>query len=68
MNLAEERNSWHSEFDAGFEPFYIKEYRKKRDDECWRASRGFEQVCEYVLYLEKKLDSLKDEKLGQSGQ
>ena len=56
MNVVEERNSWHSEFDAGFEPFYLKDYRKKRDDEYWRAAKALEQVCEYVLYLEKKLE------------
>lgn len=58
MLALDERNTWRFEFEDGSKPanHYLDEYRVKRDDPCWRSTRTIEQLCEYILFLEDKLE------------
>jgi hypothetical protein len=57
MTLVEDRDSWKEAFERGEKPAgYLSEYRNKRDSNLWRSSRMVEQLCEYILYLERQVD------------
>lgn len=55
--LTDERNSWIIEINEGrwLEPFVLKQYRENRGSNLWRSTREVEKLCEYVLFLERKL-------------
>ena len=55
MNLVNERNKWRDSFkDKPLSHYILNDYRKNRDSEFWRVSKAFEQLCEYILYLENR--------------
>jgi hypothetical protein len=58
--LVDERNSWRDAFKQGDGPdmYYLDLYRENRNSESWRMSRTSELLCEYVLYLESKIEEL----------
>jgi hypothetical protein len=56
--LVAERDGWHQKFKDGYQPYYLELYRDNRDSELWRSTRAMEEVCEYVLWLEKKLANI----------
>lgn len=60
MSLVEERDSWRQMFEEGhkLDHHYMSQYRKYRDSELWRMSSAVEQLCEYILYLESKIEEL----------
>lgn len=60
--LAQERFSWRCKMLKGeFEdPYILSEYRKHCGSELWRASRQVEQLCEYILHLERLLSGNKE--------
>ena len=60
MTLSDERIEWRSSFEQGMKPesLLLEDYRKKRLSNQWRASRQAEQLCEYILYLEDRLDDI----------
>lgn len=61
-SLLKERNSWREQMvNNTFErPHILKEYETHRHSELWRASRQSERILEYVLFLEEKLNELKE--------
>lgn len=58
MTLVEERDAWRKKFDEGIFSFYyyrsIVEYRMNRNSELWRSTRLFEELLEYINWLEEK--------------
>lgn len=58
--LVDERNSWRDAFKQGDGPdvYYLDLYRENRNSESWRMSGCVEVLCEYVLYLESKIEEL----------
>jgi hypothetical protein len=40
---------------------FLNDYRRNRDREDWRMSTQAEEVCEYVLWLESKLEEYENE-------
>jgi len=61
--LKEQRDSWRERFEQGDTPtaLFLNDYRKNRDREDWRMSTQAEEVCEYVLWLESKLEEYRNE-------
>jgi hypothetical protein len=61
--LREQRNRWRKRFEHGDTPIalFLSDYRKNRDREDWRMSTQTEEVCEYVLWLESKLEEYENE-------
>lgn len=57
--LVSERDSWREEFENGNKPTSLAliEYRKYRNSETWRVSSQVEQLCEYILYLEREVEN-----------
>lgn len=54
--LVDQRLSWHKEFEAGeLNSSYLKEYKSIRLSESDRMGVGIERLCEYVIWLESKL-------------
>lgn len=64
--LVEQRNNWRKELEEGRKPdvtwIYLDDYRKNRDSDSWRMASGVEQLCEYILYLEDKVDGISKER------
>lgn len=58
VGLVKERNSWREKFEQGYKPecTYLRDYRLKRNSEYWRISRRHEELCEYIIWLEDKLE------------
>lgn len=57
MNLVQDRNDMLEHFLKGGKPHGIlDDYRESRDSEYWRTSRVVEELCEYILYLERRLE------------
>ena len=54
--LRDERESWRDRFDRGYKPFLLGEYVQNRESELWRSTRIMEQLCEYILWLEDKIN------------
>ncbi len=56
--LREQRNRWRERFKQGGAPIalFLNDYRRNRNREDWRMSTQAEEVCEYVLWLESKLE------------
>jgi len=56
--LKKQRDSWRERFEQGDKPtaLFLDNYRENRDREDWRMSTQAEEVCEYVLWLESKLE------------
>lgn len=56
--LVQQRDSFRDNFINGGKPTnkLLEDYRKHRNSELWRASRSHEELCEYILYLEEKID------------
>jgi hypothetical protein len=52
--LVEQRLQWLAKFKEGFRPSssVLEDYRKHRLSNSWRASKGIEELCEYIIYLE----------------
>ena len=61
--LVDQRLGWHKEFEAGeLNSSYLKEYKSIRLSESHRMGVGIERLCEYVLWLESKLQEKEEEK------
>lgn len=56
MNLIAHRDQWAQAFKDGAEPSFMKTYRGSRNSETWRGSSLVEELCEYIMYLEGRLD------------
>lgn len=57
MGLAESRNRMLDKFMDGYKPQgLLVEYRTHRNSENWRITVVVEELCEYILYLEHKLE------------
>lgn len=56
VNLVKSRNKWKKSFEEGNAPTQrvLIDYRNYRDTEDWRSTRAVEELCEYILYLERK--------------
>ena len=58
--LVQDRNDTLEYFLKGGKPHgLLEDYRENRNSESWRVSRQVEELCEYILYLERKLEELK---------
>ncbi|QDP66510.1 MAG: hypothetical protein Tp1111DCM1126091_16 [Prokaryotic dsDNA virus sp.] len=57
MLATESRDLWKEQFELGYTPsdIVLDDYRRHRDNPYWRVSSQVEQLCEYILYLEKEL-------------
>lgn len=55
--LTEEREQWRRQFESGQAPNsnVLRDYRANRDSSLWRTSRPVEELCEYILHLEREL-------------
>lgn len=63
MYALDERNSWYMAFDQGkLTSYYLEEYKKNRDNPCWRSTRELEKLCEYAILLERKVEILEQER------
>lgn len=61
--LVDQRLGWHKEFEAGeLNSSYLNEYKSIRLSESHRMGVGIERLCEYVLWLESKLQEKEEEK------
>lgn len=62
VGLLDERKAWEHELKHNLwtEPFILEQYRKNRNSNEWRTTRQVERLCEYVLFLEKKLEEFND--------
>ncbi len=59
MNLIKQREAFFWEFMRGQKPKgVLEDYRKNRNSEDWRTGLVVEELCEYILYLEGKLEEL----------
>jgi hypothetical protein len=58
-NLVTQRNGWLKNFENGAKPknLALLDYRQFRNSESWRVHSSTEEVFEYILYLEKKLEN-----------
>jgi len=58
MNLKESRDKLRDYFEAGGEldNHIMRDYVKYRDTEDWRSTHLFEEMAEYILHLERKLN------------
>lgn len=57
MNLVKTRNDMLGDFLKGERPYgVLEDYRKYRNSEEWRTGLMVEELCEYILYLESKLE------------
>lgn len=58
--LSEQREGWRKEFEAGEKPPAMKklicDYKANRSSESWRLSKMYEQLLEYVVYLESEIE------------
>lgn len=60
MNLVKSRDRMLNDYLNGEKPYgVLEDYRKYRNSEDWRTSECVEEICEYVLFLEKRLEELK---------
>jgi hypothetical protein len=61
--LRAQRNRWRKRFEQGDKhiALFLNDYRRNRDREDWRMSTQAEEVCEYVLWLESKLEVIENE-------
>lgn len=63
IDLIKERHGWRDQLERGegwHEPDILSQYRVNRDSTLWRASRQAEKLCEYILFLESKLNPNKE--------
>ena len=61
--LVDQRLGWHKEFESGeLNSSYLNEYKSIRLSESHRMGVGIERLCEYVLWLESKLQEKEEEK------
>lgn len=57
MGLVKSRNRMLCRFVDGYKPKgLLDEYRTHRNSEHWRVTLVVEELCEYILYLEDKLN------------
>lgn len=57
MNLVKTRNEMLEIFTQGYKPHgVLEDYRQYRNSEDWRVSESVEELCEYILYLESKIN------------
>lgn len=56
--LVKQRKQWRENFCKGGKPKCkaLAEYRENRDSESWRLNSSYEEVCEYVMHLERQLE------------
>lgn len=62
MNLVEQRLRWRAEFNSGERPELepLKHYESIRCSETERMSAQVEKLCEYILYLESKIQVISE--------
>jgi len=57
LKLVQDRNDMLEHFLKGVKPHGLLEgYRENRNSESWRVSRQVEELMEYILFLEKRLE------------
>lgn len=57
MNLVKTRDEMLEAFRQGQKPHgVLEDYREYRNSEDWRVSKCVEELCEYILYLESKIN------------
>lgn len=57
MNLVKTRDEMLEAFRQGCKPSgVLEDYREYRNSEDWRVSESVEELCEYILYLESKIN------------
>lgn len=57
MKLVQGRNDMLEHFLKGGKPHgLLEDYRENRNSESWRVSRQVEELMEYILFLEKRLE------------
>jgi len=57
MNLVKTRDEMLEAFSQGYKPRgVLEDYREYRYSEGWRVSESVEELCEYILYLESKIN------------
>lgn len=58
MNLKNQRDAWKKNFENGedYDSHLMNDYVKYRDTEDWRSTMLIEEMCEYILYLENRLN------------
>ena len=57
MNLVKTRYEMLEVFRKGHKPHdVLEDYREYRNSEDWRVSESVEELCEYILYLESKIN------------
>lgn len=67
--LVDQRLGWHKEFEAGeLNSSYLNEYKSIRLSESHRMGVGIERLCEYVLWLESKLQEKEEEEKQKAAQ
>jgi hypothetical protein len=58
MNLVKQRDEWKAKFENGedYDSKILTDYVKYRNTEDWRSSKLMEEMCEYILFLENRLN------------
>ena len=57
MKLVQDRNDMLEHFLKGGKPHgLLEDYRENRNSESWRVSRQVEELMEFILFLEKRLE------------
>jgi hypothetical protein len=58
--LQDKKNYWDNKFKNGYIPKakILMDYREYRNSELHRTTRLIEEICEYVLYLEEKVNRI----------
>ena len=55
--LVQDRNDMLEHFLKGGKPHgLLEDYRENRNSESWRVSRQVEELMEFILFLEKRLE------------
>lgn len=61
--LVSQRLGWHKEFEEeGLVSSYMSEYKSIRLSDSHRMGVGIERCCEYILWLEAKLEEYEGER------
>lgn len=57
LSLVKERNRWKQQFENGerINSLWLQDYETNRESELWRSTKALEELCEYILFLERKL-------------
>lgn len=67
MLVIDQRKEWRKRLEGGWKPdiYYLEDYRYNRNNPYWRSTKSLEILCEYVLFLEEKVNELSKLETGQ---